>query len=86
VRRLRRAACSEPRPGDVDRAARQDRGHPVLEEVERRGSLEGVTPLEFDPARDHLRSPERSGSRVEDEELIAGRILLVAQVLPRPVS
>ena len=50
-----RAACSKPRPGDVQLTARPDRGHTVgREEVERRSSLERVLPLEVDLTRDYL--------------------------------
>lgn len=53
---LRRAACSEPRPGDVDGTTRRDSAPVGREEVERRRGLERVTPLELNPdgADSHL--------------------------------
>jgi len=48
-------ACLKARPGDVDLAVVWDQGSIGREEVERRGSLECITFLHIDLARDYLR-------------------------------
>lgn len=75
---------SEPRPRDVELAARPNRGPVGCEDVERRGSLKRVLPLQGDVTRNYLCTGVLAGGRIEEEELIPDPILLIAQLLPRP--